>query len=175
MKNIAVSKIKMLNKRGLSQNAVMESFGLLLAAILILGILVKLMFPTGTAIASTEKSFDSLQENLIRAEREGPFSLENYPLSIEKSVWFVGFSKFEEKITDSKGNEFLRPLEECPSASLHSCLCLCKDKCNEVIKCNVFEDFDNIRKLDGSALVIGDSFKNLQISHVDDNLLFEWS
>ncbi|MAG16103.1 hypothetical protein CMO88_03510 [Candidatus Woesearchaeota archaeon] len=172
----------MFNKRGVAQNAVMEGVGFLLAALLILGILVKLMFfPTGIDLASSKKSFDNLQENLIRAEKEGTFPLIDYPLSIGKGVWFVGFSKFDEEITDGS-KTFIRPLEECQSTSLYSCLCLCKDNCNEVIKCSVFEDFDTIREEPDRSVFLaieGDNdgnIINLDIKRtitLDDGLYFQ--
>ena len=159
-------------KKGIPTTVILETAGFMFAAVLMLilfgGFLPSTNSGSNVAYAS-ENEMERLEQNLIRAERGDAYPI-NYPMGIAKDVQVAGFGK------NDKGElPLTRPELECDDKSSYSCICMCRDNCQQVIDCKVFDEYDSIKSENGGALAIkGDGkITNLQIEKQGKTLIFK--
>ncbi|MBI2137443.1 hypothetical protein HYU12_02905 [Candidatus Woesearchaeota archaeon] len=158
-------------KKGISTKVILEAAGFTLSAFLVIilfGSFLPFMNSGRGVTYAAENEMERLEQSLIRAEREDAFPI-NYPLGIAEGVQFAGFGK------NDNGELLIRPEFECDDKSSYSCICMCRDNCQQVIDCKVFDEYDSIKSENGGALAIKGEGRitNLQIEKQDKTLIFK--
>jgi len=161
----------MMKKRGLAASSMLEIGGFAFAGLLVVIVLLpQILFPTSVIqAASSEKSLAGLHINIEVSEQEDIWPLE-YPLQLSDGISFATFGKNIDEVT-IEGTVFSRPVDECSSSALYSCMCMCRNRCEEVIDCRFFETYDDITDENGNAFGFkSDGLKNICIRKTGSGL-----